>query len=591
MVGFAVTTPIVLGIAFGYFEIGLAVGFGAFWSSPSDVSGSYRHKKNGILFSVALITLVSLVGGYLDFETWFTLPIIGVLSFAIAFISVYGFRASLISFSGLLALVLSLAHTSEVLEVYQYAIFVGLGGLWYLLLAMIWDRINPKAQTEQYLNETYLLTADILEIRAKLVVSTDDRKDLITKLHGTQSELITHHSTLREILLHTRTHSGKSSYQGRRLLVFVQLVEMLETAMANPVNYEKMDGVFKDHPGYAQSFQDLIFAMATQLRQIADAGTSTKKLPKNKNLKDCFEKIKSQISFLERESANRDYEGFVMLQNFLEYQEKQLKKLRNIKWLLGDADISAVETIDKDAPKLFIASQDYDPKILLRNLSFKSPIFKHSLRLSVTLMVGYAIGMLLNPQTAYWILLTIIVIMRPGYGLTRTRSKDRIIGTLIGGFLAVGLVFLIQNPYVYGALGIATLVISLAMVQKNYRASATFVTLSVVFIYAIMRPDILTVIQYRVVDTLLGAILSFMAILWLWPAWGYTEIKENIAKSVQANKTFLDEIAQFYVKKGKVPLSYKFSRKQAFLETSNLNSAFQEMAQEQIGRASCRERV
>ena len=580
MVGFAVTTPIVLGIIFGYFEVGLAVGFGAFWSSPSDISGSFRHKRNGILFSVVLITLVSLVGGYLHYETWLTLPIIGILSFAIAFISVYGFRASLISFSGLLALVLSLAHGSEVLKIYQYAFFIGLGGLWYLLLAMLWDRINPKAQTEQYLNETFVFTADFLEIRGALVGPTSDRKDLITKLHDTQTKLITHHSTLREILMLSRTRSGKSSYQGRRLLVFVQLVEMLENAMANPVNYEKMDGVFKDHPEYAKSFQDLIFEMAKQLRLIAEAGNSPKKLPKNKALKDCFDKLKDQISFLERESANRNYEGFVMLQNFLEYQEKQLKKLRNIKWLLGDADVSVVESIDKDAPKLFIASQDYDPKILWRNLSFRSNIFKHSLRLSVTLMAGYAIGMLIDSQTAYWILLTIIVIMRPAYGLTKTRSKDRIIGTVIGGFLAVGIVLVIQNPYVFGVLGILTLIIALAMVQKNYRASATFVTLSVVFIYAILRPDILTVIQYRILDTLLGAGLSYIAILWLWPAWGYAEIKEDIAKSVGANKTFLSEIAQYYQKKGKVPLAYKFSRKQAFLETSNLNSAFQQMAQE-----------
>lgn len=64
-------------------------------------------------------------------------------------------------------------------------------------------------------------------------------------------------------------------------------------------------------------------------------------------------------------------------------------------------------------------------------------------------------------------LLTIIVILRPSYGLTKTRSKDRIIGTLLGGAIAVGLVYLIQNPYVYGVLGVACLIIAFSMVQKN----------------------------------------------------------------------------------------------------------------------------
>jgi uncharacterized membrane protein YccC len=176
--------------------------------------------------------------------------------------------------------------------------------------------------------------------------------------------------------------------------------------------------------------------------------------------------------------------------------------------------------------------------------------------------------------------LTIIVIMRPSYGLTKARSKDRIIGTLIGGAFATGMVFLIEDPYVYGAMAVVSLVIAFSMVQRNYKASATFITLSVVFIYAIIRPDILTVIQYRILDTLIGAALSFVAILWLWPAWGFTEIRQHIEKSVKANREFLTQITRYYQRKGAVPTAYKVSRKEAFLETSNLSSAFQRMAQE-----------
>ena len=170
--------------------------------------------------------------------------------------------------------------------------------------------------------------------------------------------------------------------------------------------------------------------------------------------------------------------------------------------------------------------------------------------------------------------------MRPSYGLTKTRSKDRIIGTLIGGAFATGIVFLIQNPYAYGVFGVVSLVIAFSMVQKNYKTSATFVTLSVIFIYAILQPDILAVIQYRILDTLIGAALSYVAILWLWPSWGFLEIGEDIGKSVKSNQDFLRHISEFYQKKGKVPTSFKVSRKNAFLETSNLSSAFQRMTQE-----------
>lgn len=584
LIAIAVTVPILLSIRWGHLEIGLALCFGAFWSSPSDVSGNFRHKKFGILFSALLVMLVSFIGGYLKFETWLLIPVLGLLTFAIAFISVYGFRASLISFSGLLALVLSFAHESKELEIYEYALLIGAGGLWYLLLAVLWYRINPKAQTEELFWETYRLTAEFLETRAKLVGPKMDRLELQSKLYEIQSKLIEHHETLREILLLSRKSSGRSSYQAKRLLIFVELIDMLETAIANPVNYDKMDALFGDHPEFIESFQNLIFEMAGQLRIIAEAGTDQNKFPKNSKLVHYFGKVEHEIASFRKETGTEDYEGFLMLQNLLQYLEKQFEKLKKIKWLLGNPDMGSVDLVDQAAAKRFIVAQDYDPKLLLSNFSFRSAIFKHSLRLSVTVMIGYALGNFFDFQNPYWILLTIIVIMRPSYGLTKSRTKDRIIGTLIGGAIATGFVFLIQNPYMFGALGVVSLVIAFSMVQKNYRAGATFITLTVVFVYAIIRPDVITVIQYRVLDTLIGAGLSFVAMLWILPAWGFMEIREQIKNSVKANRAFLAQIARYYEQKGKVTTTYKVSRKEAFVETSNLSSAFQRMAQEPVSK-------
>ncbi|MGW8123519.1 FUSC family membrane protein [Roseivirga echinicomitans] len=576
LVGIAVTLPIVIGLQLGYFEIGLALCFGAFWSSPSDISGSFQHKKIAILISAAMVMIVSFIGGYMHNEAWLTLPVLGLLSFAISFISVFGFRASLISFSGLLALVLSFAHDLEQLEIYQYALLIGVGGLWYLLLAKLWHLINPKAETEELLSKTYMLTAEFIETRGKLVGPHQDREKLQSKLLKLQSQLTENHESLREILILSRRASGWSNYQDKRILVFVQLIEMLETAVANPVNYDRMDSLFNDHPKYIKIFQDLIFEMALQLRMISEAGSEKNNLPKNDNLKQCFERVRNEIALL-RETQNFEY---LIFKNWFDYQEKQLKKLKRIKWLLDDPNIMEIDFIDRKAAKRFVAPQDYDPKLLLRNLSFKSTIFRHSLRLAVAVMVGYALGLLFPFQNPYWILLTIVVIMRPSYGLTKSRAKDRIIGTLIGGVIAYGMVFLIQDVYVYGALGVASLVVAISLIQKNSKTSAIFVTLSVVFIFAILSPDVLSVIKFRIIDTVVGAGLSYMAMLWIWPTWESVEIKVSIEKSVKANQLFLENIVEFYQKKGDVPTAYNLARKEAFLETSNLNSAFQRMAQE-----------
>ncbi len=170
--------------------------------------------------------------------------------------------------------------------------------------------------------------------------------------------------------------------------------------------------------------------------------------------------------------------------------------------------------------------------------------------------------------------------MRPTFGLTKTRSKERTIGTLLGGALAVGIVLLTQNTTVYGILAIVSLIIAFSMVQRNYKASATFITLSVVFIYALLRPDIFNVIQYRVTDTLIGAGLATLGNLLLWPAWEIQGIQKTLLGTIKANRIYLEEIIGFYNKKGNIPSEYKVARKKAFLEMSELSSTFQRMTQE-----------
>ncbi len=577
LVGIAVSLPLLLGIQLGYFEIGLALSFGAFWCSPSDISGSFRHKEIGILFSSALVMLVSFIGGYLHYESWLALPVLGILSFGIAYLSVFGFRASLISLSGLLAMVVSFAHEAEELQVYQTAVLIGAGGLWYLLLAKLWQRINSKAETEELLTATFVLTAEFLTTRGKLVDPHEDHNKLQAKLLSLQSQLTENHEILREILILSRKASGWSNYQNMRLLIFAQLIEMLETAIANPVNYDRMDALFNNHPQFIKAFQKIIFEMSRQLRAIPNAGNDANKLPKNDYLRQCFEGVRSEIELL-RETQY--YDEYLMLQNLLEYQEKLFTKLKRIKWLLGDPNTLEVEYIDRKVAKRFVALQNYDPRLLIRNFSFKSAIFRHSFRLAVTVMLGYALGSLFPFQNPHWILLTIIVIMRPSYGLTKTRAKDRFIGTLIGGAIASVLVFMVQDPYLYGTMALVSLVVAMSLLHKNNKASTIFITLSVAFIYAIAQPDILTLIKFRILDTLVGAGLSYAAILWLLPTWEFIEIKDRINNSIKANTKFLHKITEFYQRKGTVPTSYNIARKQAFVETSNLSSAFQRMGQE-----------
>jgi uncharacterized membrane protein YccC len=95
-------------------------------------------------------------------------------------------------------------------------------------------------------------------------------------------------------------------------------------------------------------------------------------------------------------------------------------------------------------------------------------------------------------------LLTIIVIMRPGYGLTK-RSFHRLIGTVLGGILAFGILYLVNDKSIIGVF-LLLAYWDFIILQVNYKISATFVTMYVVFIYGIIT-NISDLVQYRILDT------------------------------------------------------------------------------------------
>ncbi|WP_232228831.1 FUSC family protein [Salegentibacter sp. T436] len=576
---FAIGSPVGIFIWLGNFEIGVVLAMGALLSSPSDIPGSFRHRNIGVILAAMLAGIVSIIMGYASAYLWLVLPFLGILMFGIAYLAVYGFRASLVAFAGLFAIVLSFANISTEILPWERGLLIVGGGLWYLVLSNIWNFLNPKHHTEQLLAECLELTAKYLKTRAHLLTETAKREKLQKELFILQTDLNEKHESLRNILINARRASGNSNYARKRLLIFIELVDILELAMANPVDYSKMDEVLQEDRELLERFKKLIKKIAFQLDEISVV-IEKKKKSSTKEIRQYLKAVEENFQEVRMLISSENNEKTFLLQNLFDYLEKQGQKINTIVRVLHNLDTREPVLLKNKEVSQFITPQDYDPKILVENFNFGSPIFKHSLRLAIVILVGFSIGLYFSFENAYWIILTIVVIMRPNYGLTKDRSKQRIVGTLIGAVIALGIVFITKNQVVYGILGLFSLTLAFSLIQRNYRTAAVFITLSIVFIYSLLKPDVFNVIQFRVIDTVLGAGLAALGNFILWPAWESQHIKNVIKESIGANKKYLEEIDSFYHKKGTLPTSYKLSRKKAFLEMGNLSASFQRMTQE-----------
>lgn len=578
---FAVVTPLVILNFLGYFEYAPAIVMGAFLNAPGDIPGSLKRKVNAILISTVLtmviFTLVLFCKPYLPL----LIIMLAAISFFVSLISVYGFRASLVSFSGLLAMVLAFAVQKDTVpEIFSHVLLIGCGGLWYLLVSFLFRKLAPKKDEIQFLSESLTLIGDYLKLRARLLTKKTKRQELMQQAFVLQSKINDKHETLRELLLLERKRSGRSHYDEKHLLIFISSVNIFELIEAKHLDYGEIDRLFSDKK-YLKASKNLNKVMGNQLITLSDLLIQNDKVSDKDALLNALSKVKDNITqYIEDIQLPKAREGALVLRNLYDYQEQISQEIRAIRRVMANVTDASKVSLKRQDTTQFLTLQEYRLNVILQNFSLKSTLFRHALRFTVAIIFAFILGTVLDIRNTYWILLTIIVIMRPNYGLTKERSKDRIIGTLIGATIAIGIVLLTQNVIVYSVLAIISLTLAFALVQQNYKSAAALITINIVFVYSLINPDAFQVIQYRVIDTIIGASIAVVANYTLWPSWEAMNLKSVLVDALNKNRNYLLATQHLYHDKSENELGYKLARKEAFLAISNLNAAFQRLTQD-----------
>ena len=571
-------------IGFAYldlFKVGFSFALGAILTYPCDIPSNLKHKINGILVAILIIVVSAVLVSVLYPYPYIFYPFLAVSLFFLSMISVYGQRATMVSFSSLLSIALATGHVQEGVSIFINGGYIVGGGLFYLLVSLIFYKIRPHRYLELEVAECLDLTSKYLKLRGDLWDSEASRESIIKEKLLLQVKLNATHENLREILILNRSTSGTSNQNRKMLIVFDSLIEILELGLSTSFNHQKFNEQFIAYPQILKNYQNLAYNLAYTLKSIAISIEANKKYVSKHQLFNDLEILENAIlEYQENAGGSEVQVGVLMLSNMRDYVERQIEKVKVLERAFT-APIEKQETkkIEKDLEK-FLTPLYYPWSTLQNNLSFSSTIFRHSLRLTLTILVGIIIGHLISVEKVYWILLTIVVILRPGYGLTKQRSYERIFGTILGGLIAFGIISFVQNPYAISTFAVIAMLLGFTFTQTNYKVGATFVTIYVVFIYAMLTPNVRDVVQFRIMDTLVGAILAFAANYLLWPSWEFLNVRVFLKKSIKANYHYLKEISLFYNEKGEVTTSYKIARKFAFIEIGNLMNSFQRMTQE-----------
>jgi uncharacterized membrane protein (TIGR01666 family) len=577
-----VMLPVLTASYFGHLNVGIALGLGALCVGITDNTGPIHHRVNGMVAALLLIFISTLVTGFCMPYPWLLAALITVMGFVCSIIGVYGVRAAAIGVAGLLVMILSIDERYDNWQVVRNALLVSAGGLFYLTISLLLYRLRPYKLIEQALGDSLLSMADYLRTRAGFYNEKVDYDKNYKEVLEQQVLVHNKQSLVREMLFKTRDIVRESTHKSRILMmIFLDSVDLFERIMTSQQDYRQMHLVM-DKTGLLPAFQSQILLLAEEMEKIGLALQEGRiSIPKD-GLEALLKKL--EADFVDVRNASMDdsnIEGFISLRHVLNSVKDIQSRIMTIhRYTSFDKKIGDAFSRTVDYTK-FVSPSDFNLKLLVNNLSVHSTIFRHSVRVALSLLAGFFLSRIFPFGHGYWILLTILVILKPAYSLTKQRNIERLTGTFFGAILGVVLLWLIRDDRLLVAVMIVGMIIAYSMVRIKYMVSVVAMTAYILIAFHFLKPgDFSEVLRDRLIDTFAGSVIAFIASFAVPPKWEHEQIQELLEEAILANARYFAAISRLFLNQPLGNEEYKLSRKEAFVKLANLSDAFQRMLNE-----------
>jgi uncharacterized membrane protein (TIGR01666 family) len=205
--------------------------------------------------------------------------------------------------------------------------------------------------------------------------------------------------------------------------------------------------------------------------------------------------------------------------------------------------------------------------------------FRHGLRLSIGLFLGYGLLQLLNLPQGYWVMLTTAFVCQPNFSSTWTRLGQRISGTVTGLLFTTLFISAFPHPLAQLALLLVAGVLFFATRAERYALATACITTLVLLCfnqfgssYALVWP--------RLLDTLLGCLLAVGVVAFILPDWQSRRLHQTMAQALDSIGVYLAETLRQYRAGKNDDIAYRIARRDAHNADAELSSTLTSMLKE-----------
>ena len=560
--------------------VAMTVGIGALCASLMDMPSPLRHKFNEMMAATLLCTAVTLVISLCTPIHWLLLTVLVLTSFFASMLVVYGKKSMPLQVAALFIMTLSMEHDMTPLQAFQHTGLFLAGGLGYVAYAITVSWFQRHRIKQQVLAEALFELAAYVDIKADFYDARYNLNDQFNQLVRHQSMLADRHQAARDLIL--RDHDRRRDTIV--VQVHVSMLDLYELVLSTHTDYALLRAHLADSD-VLRALHDLAYKAARDIESVGYAVTRKRASYASISYAPELERVDEELAALARrqQAGEPTQEAQAVLR-------AQRNKIHAIIVAIGQLHLATQRVTEaaqvwEGADMLpFLSQQDYDIGLLVSHLRYGSPIFRFALRLSMAIMTGLLIGPYL-PYAAhsYWIVLTIVIILKPTYSVTKQRRSDRVIGTLVGCTLTAIVVHFIHSEALIFAILFLAMVAYPTFIYLRYRYAAIAVSMMILLQMHLLAPSGTHVISERLIDTLVGALLATL-FSFVLASWEFHSVPQMVRRVLEANLNYME--ASFELLQGKSPndFGYRIERKRLMDSLANLSASLVRMLDEPPGK-------
>ncbi|HEY3801650.1 MAG TPA: FUSC family protein [Kofleriaceae bacterium] len=165
-------------------------------------------------------------------------------------------------------------------------------------------------------------------------------------------------------------------------------------------------------------------------------------------------------------------------------------------------------------------------------LSWRSPAFHHAVRVTLTVIAALLVGRFASPKHAQWVSITALAVLQPYLGPTLVRVGERVVGTIAGCMIAIGLIMTFASPAATAAAMFPLAVIAVVTRPRSYRLFVLFLTPVFLLVADRGSPTFETAFV-RMLDVAIGGAIALVASI-IRPSWERARLPDAVCDVLDA---------------------------------------------------------